>query len=69
MKAISRLENQKGIPVAKDRMIWMFGKKSDTELALGDETDNEFIIRAIKKAGDKELGMVYEVDDSSKEDI
>ncbi len=69
LEAIDRLETQKEAPASKDRMILMFGKINSTELALGEETDNEFVIRAKKKTGDKTLGIVYEVDDSSKDDL
>lgn len=60
LEAIHRLETQTDVPNAADRMIWMFGKRSDTELALGNESDNIFVLRAIEKTGDEELGIFYE---------
>ncbi|MSU44851.1 hypothetical protein EXS45_01575 [Candidatus Nomurabacteria bacterium] len=69
LEAVTRLGNQKINPIADERMIWMFGKLSSTEIALGNESDNEFIRRAMEKTKNMELGIVYEVDDSSKEDL
>lgn len=60
LEAIHRLESQKEVPASKDRMIWMFGKRTSSELALGNNTDNEFVLRAIKKSGDLELEGLYE---------
>lgn len=59
IEAIHRLETQTDVPNVADRMILMFGKRSDTELALGNESDNIFVLRAIEKTGDEELGMFY----------
>ncbi|WP_208797389.1 hypothetical protein [Flavobacterium limi] len=60
LEAIYRLEVQTEIPDTQNRMIWMFGKRNDTELALGNDTDNIFTLRAIEKTGDSELGIFYE---------
>jgi hypothetical protein len=67
-EAISRLERQKSIPENKDRIIWMFGFITESEIALGDETDNIFIKRA-NQSSEVDLGIVHEVDDSTKEDL
>lgn len=60
LEAIYRLETQTELPDTLNRMIWMFGKRSDTELALGEDSDNIFVLRAIEKTGDSELGIFYE---------
>lgn len=60
MEAIYRLETQTEPPSPLNRMIWMFGMRSDTELALGNDSDNIFVLRAIEKTGDSELGIFYE---------
>ncbi len=67
-EAISRLKLQQNIPENKNRMIWMFGFITPTEIALGDETDNVFIKRA-NETSEIDLGIVYEVDDSTPEDV
>lgn len=69
IEAINRLRIQTCPPKPENRMIEMLGKLSDTELALGNDTDDVFIKRAINKTKNVELGMVYEVDDSTSEDI
>ncbi|MDR7212078.1 hypothetical protein [Flavobacterium piscis] len=60
LEAIHRLETQKEAPAPKDRMIWMFGKRSTTEIELGHEPDNAFVLRAIKKNGSEEFEEYYE---------
>jgi len=67
-EAINRLETQQNIPENKDRMIWMFGFITESEIALGDESDNIFIKRA-NETSEVDLGIVHEVDDSTKEDL
>jgi hypothetical protein len=67
-EAIVRLEAQQNVPENKDRMIWMFGFITESEIALGDETDNIFIKRA-NQSSEVDLGIVHEVDDSTKEDL
>lgn len=67
-EAISRLKSQKEIPTNQERMIWMFGFISETQIALGDETDNIFIQRA-NAATLQDHGRVYEVDDATKSDM
>lgn len=62
LEAIYRLEQQKEAPTTLNRMIWLYGKVTSTEMAGGYETDNEFILRAIKKTKNED-GAVYEVDD------
>ena len=49
-------------------MISMFGIITPTELALGAETDNEFVIRARKRSLNSEVGNVTETDDSNFND-
>lgn len=66
-EAIHRLETQKDIPENKDRMIWMFGFVTRTELVLGNRNDNVFVKRA-NETSKTEQGIVYEVDDSTPED-
>lgn len=60
VEAIHRLEVQKNTPIPNDRMIWMFGKCSSTEMELGGDSDNVFVLRAIEKYGDQELDGYYE---------
>ena len=67
-EAISRLKLQQNIPENNYRMIWMFGYITPSEIALGDETDNEFIKRA-NETSEIDLGIVFEVDDSTPEDV
>jgi hypothetical protein len=67
-EAIYRLTSQKGIPLKMDRMIWMFGFVTETERALGNETDNIFIQRA-NAATHEDHGRVQEVDESTKDDL
>jgi hypothetical protein len=45
-EALQRLDKQQGPPAPAGRMIWMFGRKSQTEQALGSESDNVFVQRA-----------------------
>jgi hypothetical protein len=45
-EALQRLDKQQGPPPPAGRMIWMFGRKSQTEQALGSESDNVFVHRA-----------------------
>ena len=49
MEASKRLRLQSGPPAEEDRMIWMFGRVSPVEIALGNETENEFRHRAQAK--------------------
>jgi hypothetical protein len=67
-EAIHRLETQLGAPDIAHRMIWMFGVTSSTEQALGADSDNVFVQRAMAATGQGELGRVTEVDDSAAED-
>ncbi|MBW0434067.1 hypothetical protein HGB47_10595 [Leptospira yasudae] len=67
-EAIRRLESQKDIPENKDRMVWMFGFVTRSELANGKETDNVFIQRA-NQISEKNYGVVEEVDDSTPNDL
>lgn len=60
LEAIHRLETQKEDPAPANRMIWMFGKRCSTEMALGHESDNEFVLRVIKKTGNLEIESLYE---------
>lgn len=60
LEAIHRLEIQIAPPAPLDRMIWMFGNRSATEIDLGHETDNLFVLRAIKKNDNKEFEDYYE---------
>jgi len=63
-EAIARLDSQRGPPFRDGRMIWMFGRRSPTEQALGEESDNVFVKRAMARTQNPELGVVYEADDS-----
>ncbi|WP_040917978.1 hypothetical protein [Leptonema illini] len=65
-EAIDRLQRQTTAPVEADRMIWMLGRKTRTELALGEDTDNVFVLRAQKGSDTYYAGE--EADDSSPED-
>lgn len=70
-EVLQRLDKQQGPPPPTGRMIWMFGRKSSTEQALGSESDNVFVKRAIARPGartDPELGIVFEADDSAPDD-
>ncbi len=58
-EALARLDKQFAPPFRDGRMIWMFGRRSPTEQALGEESDNVFVQRAMARTGDEELGMVY----------
>jgi hypothetical protein len=67
-EALTRLDAQLGPPAVAARMIWMFGRKSSTEQALGSESDSVFVERAIARTKNAELGVVYEADNSAPED-
>ena len=67
-EALTRLDAQLGPPAVTGRMIWMFGRKSSTEQALGSESDNVFVQRAVARTKNAELGVVYEADNSAPED-
>ncbi|WP_241548000.1 hypothetical protein [Leptospira stimsonii] len=67
-EAIHRLETQNEIPKNQDRMIWMFGFITRTELALGNRNDNVFVRRA-EELSNSIQAIVQEVDDSTPEDI
>ncbi|WP_246838725.1 hypothetical protein [Leptospira stimsonii] len=67
-EAIHRLETQNEIPKHQDRMIWMFGFVTRTELALGNRNDNVFVRRA-EELSNTNLAIVQAVDDSTPEDI
>lgn len=60
LEAITRLEIQVEAQNPLDRMIIMFGKRNSTEMALGNDSDNIFTLRAIEKTGDEELGVYFE---------
>jgi hypothetical protein len=60
LEAIHRLETQKHAPAPSERMIWMFGKRSRTEMDLGEESDNEFVLRVLKQTGTTEIDEYYE---------
>jgi hypothetical protein len=49
MEASARLRMQSGPPEVADRMIWMFGRVSPVEIALGNESENVFRQRAEAK--------------------
>jgi hypothetical protein len=67
--SVSRLQKQSSSPASKDRMIWMFGKRNSTELVLGSESDNIFVIRAREKTKNQEIGNITEADESAKDDL
>ena len=50
-EALERLEKQKKPPALAARMIWMFGRVSPVERALGAESDNVFRQRAAAARG------------------
>ncbi|MDF2456847.1 MAG: hypothetical protein K0R51_2840 [Cytophagaceae bacterium] len=60
LEAIHRLETQQEVPAAKDRMVWLFGKRCSTARNLGYKSDNEFVLRAIEKTGNPEIEGLYE---------
>jgi hypothetical protein len=64
----SRQAQVYGAPPVSGRMVWMFGRQSSTENALGKESDNVFVQRAIARTRNAELGVVYEADDSAPDD-
>lgn len=45
-EAMARLARQTAPPPVRGRMIWMFGRRSPTEQALGEDSDNIFAQRA-----------------------
>jgi hypothetical protein len=49
-------------------MIHLFGSITPTEIVLGAETDNQFILRARKKKQNAELYSIYETDQSDSND-
>jgi hypothetical protein len=49
MEASARLRMQSGPPEVAERMIWMFGRVSPVEIALGNESENVFRQRAEAK--------------------
>ncbi|HTR54979.1 MAG TPA: hypothetical protein VMJ10_30045 [Kofleriaceae bacterium] len=67
-EALARLARQTAPPRVDDRMIWLFGRKSPTEQALGEDSDNIFVQRAIARTNDSELGVVTEADESAPDD-
>jgi hypothetical protein len=67
-EGLQRLDTQTWPPPAPSRMIWMFGRKSSTERALGEDSDNVFVQRAMARKADPELGIVYEADNSAEDD-
>jgi len=48
-EALARLHRQTAPPPVAGRMIWMFGRRSPTEQALGEDSDNIFVQRAIER--------------------
>ncbi|MCB9060935.1 MAG: hypothetical protein H6622_05400 [Halobacteriovoraceae bacterium] len=62
-EAIKRLETQTELPLPSERMIWLYGKKSTTELVLGSETDNEFVRRARKNSNNNNIFEITETDE------
>ncbi len=68
-EALSRLRTQTRAPEPRDRMVWLFGRSTSTEEALGGDTDNVFLLRARARTRDAELGQVTETDDSAPEDV
>lgn len=56
------------IPDYNYRMIRMSGYITQSEIALGDETDNVFIKRA-NETSEIDPGIVFEADDSTPEDV
>lgn len=67
-EALARLHRQTAPPPVAGRMIWMFGRRSPTEQALGEDSDNVFVQRAIERTRNAELGVVTEADDSAPDD-
>lgn len=67
-EALDRLGYQNSSPGPEALFVNLFGDKTSTELALGAETDNEFIVRAKRKSLDSEIGIVTETDDSNFDD-
>lgn len=54
------MQTQKHAPSPSERMIWMFGKRSRTEMALGKESSNEFVLKVLKQTVDTEIDEYYE---------
>lgn len=67
-EAIARLEQQARAPLSKDRIIALFGRVTTSEMALGEDSDNIFLLRAQQTLKDSTLGTVYEIDASDLED-
>lgn len=67
-EAIERLRKQTHPGAISDRMIHLFGSITPTEIALGAETDNQFILRARKNKQNAELYTIYETDQSDLND-
>ena len=67
-EALVRLSRQSAPPPPDGRMIWLFGRRSPTEQALGEDSDNVFVLRAIERTRHADLGVVTEADDSAPED-
>lgn len=67
-EAIARLEQQAQAPLSKDRIIALFGRVTATEMALGEDSDNIFLLRAQQTLQDSTLGTVYEIDAAGPED-
>lgn len=68
-EALWRLRTQAAAPAPRDRMIWLFGRSTSTEEALGGDSDNVFLLRARARTRDDELGRVTETDDSAPDDV
>jgi hypothetical protein len=67
-EALHRLRTQTSAPEQQARMVHLFGVLSNTEQALGADTDDVFVQRARVRAANRELGQVTETDDSAQED-
>lgn len=68
-EVITRLQNQVGPPVPENRIIHLFGRYSSTELVLGQNVDNQFVLRARDNKGNNKLGNITESDESSHPDM
>lgn len=67
-EAIERLQKQTHPMAPFDRMIHLFGSITPTEIALGAETDNQFILRVRQKKQNAELYGINETDQSDPND-
>jgi hypothetical protein len=68
-EALKRLKSQSAPPLPQNLMIRLFGIKTATEMALGYESDNQFVVRAQdNNLGDPEIGQVTETDDGNFND-